>query len=162
MKAVLKWVGERSSGCGTMETNPTNIHEDVGSIPGLARWLRINKAAAIRKHQASPTRLQGREHRACDIRWLLGSEHRLVKSKLRPFYKGTRLFKGTSPSSLEKSVWSSHRGAAEMNSFRLGTMRFQVRSLTSFTGSSIRCCPELWCSSQAWLGSDVAVAVAVV
>ena len=27
----------RSSHCGTVEMNPTSIHEDVGSIPGLAQ-----------------------------------------------------------------------------------------------------------------------------
>ena len=28
-----------SSHCGSVELNPTNIHEDVGSIPGLAQWF---------------------------------------------------------------------------------------------------------------------------
>ena len=42
---------------------------------------------------------------------------------------------------------------------QLGTMRLQVLSLASLSGLKIRCCHELWCRSQTWLGSDVAVAV---
>ena len=29
-----------SSHCGTLEINPTSIHEDEGSIPGLAQWVK--------------------------------------------------------------------------------------------------------------------------
>ena len=27
------------SHCGAVETNPTSFHENVGLIPGLARWV---------------------------------------------------------------------------------------------------------------------------
>ena len=33
---VVSW----SSCCGTAETNPTRNHEVVGSIPGLAQWVK--------------------------------------------------------------------------------------------------------------------------
>ena len=29
----------RSSHCGVAEMNPASIHEDMGSIPGLAQWV---------------------------------------------------------------------------------------------------------------------------
>ena len=29
-----------SSGCGSVEMNPTRSHEVVGSIPGLAQWVK--------------------------------------------------------------------------------------------------------------------------
>ena len=38
-------------------------------------------------------------------------------------------------------------------------MRMRVQSLASLSVLRIRCCRELWCTSQMWLGSGVAVAV---
>ena len=39
-------------------------------------------------------------------------------------------------------------------------MRLQVRSLALLSGLRIQRCRELWCRSQMWLGSHVAVALA--
>ena len=49
---------------------------------------------------------------------------------------------------------------AQRKQIRLGTMRFQVQSLASFSGLRIQHCCELWCRSQTQPGSGIAVAVA--
>ena len=41
-----------------------------------------------------------------------------------------------------------------------GTMRLQVESLAYLSGLRIQRCRDLWCRSQTWLGSCVAVALA--
>ena len=38
----------------------------------------------------------------------------------------------------------------------------EVRSLASLSGLRIQCCHELWYRSQTWLGSGIAVAVALI
>ena len=50
---------------------------------------------------------------------------------------------------------------AQWKQIRLETMRLRVQSLASLSGLRIRYCRELWCSSQTWLRSGVAVAEAV-
>ena len=42
----------------------------------------------------------------------------------------------------------------------MGTMRLRVQSLALLSGLRIQHCHELWCRSQMWLRSRVAVAVA--
>jgi len=48
---------------------------------------------------------------------------------------------------------------AQWKRIQLGTMRLQVWSLASLSGLRIWCCRELWCRSQTWIGSGIAVAV---
>ena len=36
----LKYIVLGSSHCGSLGTNPTNIHENEGSIPHLAQWVK--------------------------------------------------------------------------------------------------------------------------
>ena len=43
---------------------------------------------------------------------------------------------------------------------RVVSMRMQVQSLASLSGSEIQCCCELWRRWQMWLGSGIAVAEA--
>ena len=43
---------------------------------------------------------------------------------------------------------------------QLGTMRLRVQPLALLSGLRILCCCELWCRSQTWLRSGIAVAVA--
>ena len=45
----------------------------------------------------------------------------------------------------------------QQKQIRLGTMRLQVQSLALLSGLRIRCCHKLWCRSQTWLGSRIAV-----
>ena len=49
---------------------------------------------------------------------------------------------------------------AQWKQIRLGTVKFQVRSLTLLSGLRIWRCHELWCKSKTWLRSGVAVALA--
>ena len=37
---VFKKCNYLSSHCGSVEPNLTNIHEDAGSTPGLAKWVK--------------------------------------------------------------------------------------------------------------------------
>ena len=54
----------------------------------------------------------------------------------------------------------SRLGAAETN--QTGTRRLQVRSLTSISALRILRCHELWCTSQTWLRSGIAVVLVYV
>ena len=47
----------------------------------------------------------------------------------------------------------------QLKQIQLVSMRMQVQSLASLSGSGTWCCHELWCRSQTRLGSRVAVAM---
>ena len=51
------------------------------------------------------------------------------------------------------------RTVAQQKRTQLVSTRTRVGSLASLSGLRIRCCRELSCKSQMWLGSRVAVAV---
>ena len=57
-----------------------------------------------------------------------------------------------------KIVFGSSRRGSVVNGIQIGTMRLQIRSLASLSGLRIWHCHELWCWSQTWLGSGIAVA----
>ena len=40
VQALFKNNPFQSSYCGSVVTNPTHIHEDAGSIPGLVQWVK--------------------------------------------------------------------------------------------------------------------------
>ena len=54
---------------------------------------------------------------------------------------------------------SPRLGIVEMNP--TSNMRLRVQSLASLGGLRIQCCPEVRCRSQMWLGSGIAVSLAL-
>ena len=40
LKVIIKNIKLGSSHCGSVVTNPTSIHENVGGIPGLTQWVK--------------------------------------------------------------------------------------------------------------------------
>ena len=46
-EAVAEKAIRRSSDCGSTETNPTSIHEDSGSIPGLTQWIGFAMSSGV-------------------------------------------------------------------------------------------------------------------
>ena len=60
----------------------------------------------------------------------------------------------------EKSKAGGVPMMAQWKRIRLGAKRLWVQALVSLQGLRIRHCCELWCRSQAQLGSHVAVALA--
>ena len=52
----------RSSHCGAAEMHPTNIHEDVDLIPGLAQWVRdlaVAMSCGVGRRCSSDPKLPG-------------------------------------------------------------------------------------------------------
>ena len=58
---------------------------------------------------------------------------------------------------LKDNCWSSHRGTVEINLTRNREVGGSILALLS--GLRIQCCRKLWCRSQTWLGSRIAVAL---
>ena len=63
----------------------------------------------------------------------------------------------------QKTLFKNGQGVphvAQQKQTRLVFMRMQVQSLAPLSGFRIQHCHELWCRSQTWHGSGMAVAVA--
>ena len=82
-------------------------------------------------------------------RWTTREEYRRKVGQFPLWLSGLRTRHSVVPFiAQQKQIW-------------LVPMRTKVRSLTSLSGLKILHCHELWCRLQTWLGSGVAVAVAV-
>ena len=74
----IKETHTRSSCCGTAVRNPTSIHEDSGSIPGLVQWV---KDLALLWLWHRPATVAPIQPLACELPYAMGARGGQKKKK---------------------------------------------------------------------------------